>query len=125
MATDSENDKLFENYLAILPLSERPQTGPQKYRLYNEWEAGLKQELTRWRDELAALGSQTVDGQLVFNNARERLLRLFEAEAREAGLLPQRHIRETPLQTPVEEHASTDSLDSWRVEDLRRARRMD
>ena len=112
LANDSENDKLFENYLAILPLSERPQTGPQKYRLYNEWEAGLKQELTRWRDELAALGSQTVDGQLVFNNARERLLRLFEAEAREAGLLPQRHIRETPLQTPVEEHASTDSLDS-------------
>ena len=34
------------------------------------------------------LTSQPVDGQRIFNNARDRLLRLFEAEAREAGLLP-------------------------------------
>ena len=49
LSDDSENDKLFENYLATLPLSERPQTGPQKYRLHNEWEAGLRQELAGWR----------------------------------------------------------------------------
>ena len=40
---------------------------------------------------------------LIFNNARDRLLRLLEAEAREAGLLPQSNLRETPLRTMLEE----------------------
>ena len=37
---------------------------------------------------MARLEAQQVNGRLVFHNARERLLRLLEAEAREADLLP-------------------------------------
>ena len=111
LADDNELDKLFENHLATLPVKERPQTDPQKYRLYNEWEAGLRRELEKWQEELAALEAQSINGQMVFNNARDRLLRLLEAEAREAGLLPQRHIREMPLQAPVKENSLKEGRD--------------
>lgn len=89
LADDDELDRLFENHLDGLQAEERPETRPQERRLFTEWESGLKQELTEWSQELAVLESQAVDIQLVFHTARERLLRLFEAEARETGLLPQ------------------------------------
>ena len=69
-------------------LWDRPRTaGPQKYRLFGEWEAGARQELADWKVELANLEAHPVNDQLVVNNARERLLRMFEAEAREMGLV--------------------------------------
>ena len=114
LADDNELDRLFENHLATLPSAERPQTRPQERRLFNEWEGGFKQELAGWRIELAALESQSIDGQLIFNNARNRLMRLFEAEAREAGLLPRKQIREMPLQGPDEEPFGSDLIDSGR-----------
>ena len=41
--------------------------------------------------------SRVVDGDLVFSNARDRLLKLLEAEASEAGLRPRLGLREAPL----------------------------
>ena len=102
LADDAELGKLFENYLDTLPTAERPQTFPQKSRRYTEWEGNIRRELAEWRDELAGLEDQPLDKQLVYNNARDRLMRLFEAEAIEAGLLPREHIREESPQAPVE-----------------------
>ena len=112
LADDNVLYKLFENHLTALPTVERPQTKPQESRLFSEWEGGFKQELVGWRKELATLESQSIDGQLIFNNARDQLMRLFEAEARDAGLLPRKQIREMPLQGPDEEYSSRASLDS-------------
>ena len=112
LADDNVLYKLFENHLTALPTVERPQTRPQESRLFSEWEGGFKQELVGWRKELATLESQSIDGQLIFNNARDQLMRLFEAEARDAGLLPRKQIREMPLQGPDEEYSSRASLDS-------------
>ena len=106
LADDNELDKLFENHLATLPTAERPQTRPQERRLFNEWEGGLKQELAEWRKELATLESQSIDGQLIFNNARDQLMRLLEAEAREADLLPQSRTQQRTHEAPVEDYSS-------------------
>ena len=103
LSDDNVLYKLFENHLTALPTAERPQTKPQESRLFSEWEGGFKQELAGWRIELATLESQSIDGQSIWDNARDRLMRLLEAEAREAGLLPQSNLRETPLRTMLEE----------------------
>ena len=86
LADDNELTKLFENHIAALAAEDRPLTEPQKYRLYNEWEGGRRRGSADWKDELAKLDAQPIDGQLILNNARDRLLQLLEAEAREAGL---------------------------------------
>ena len=93
-------------------MSDKPQTNPQRYRLYNEWEIGLRRELANWKDELEKLEAQQVNGQLVFSNARERLLRMLETEARETGLIPRAQIREMPPQPPGQEYSNRDSLDT-------------
>ena len=107
-------DRAFENYLAKLPAAERPQTRSQDRRLFSEWMECFEKELALWREELAGLESQSIDGQLVLDNAKDQLLRLLEAEATEVGLLPQREIRETLLQGPFEEYSRAISLDSGR-----------
>ena len=114
LADDYELDKLFEDHLATLPTAERPQTRPQERRLFNKWEGGFNQELAGWRKELATLESQSIDGQSIWDNARDRLMRLFEAEARDAGLLPRKQFREMPLQGPDEEPFGSDLIDSGR-----------
>ncbi len=111
LANDYQIDKLFENHLATLAMTERPQTRREERRLFDEWEGGLKQELEGRKKELAALESQPMDGQLIFNNARERLLQMLEAEAIEAGLIPQNQIREIPSQGSDREYSNRRPLD--------------
>ena len=91
LADDNELDKLFDSHLDKMPVPERPQTRPQERRLFNDWEAGLKRDLAEWREELVKLETRPLDKQLFYNNAKARLIRLFDAEAREAGLLPEEH----------------------------------
>ena len=95
----------FEQHLHSLPDEQRPGNEPLKAIAFVDWKNSQESELNGWKEELANLEGQPIDGQLVFNNARDRLLRLFEAEAREAGMLPQRRIRETFIRTPVEERS--------------------
>lgn len=102
LVADNEMSKLFENYIVTLPAAERPQSARQKYRLYGNWEDDLRRELADWKAELSRLEAQTLDGQLVYDSAKHRLLRLLESEARGAGLLQQPRIRETPPVTPVQ-----------------------
>ena len=101
----------FEQHLNSLPYEQRPANERQKALMYGEWENGYKGEFDGWKEELVALESQPIDGQLIFNNARDRLMRLFEAEAIEAGLLPRKQIPGIPLQTPVENDSSHVSID--------------
>ena len=100
LADDNVISGLFESHIVTLPTDVRPQTFPQKSRLYIEWEGNLRRELAQWRNELATLESQRIDGQQVFDGAKERLLQLFEAEAKEAGLLPYQQTVEQ-LTSPV------------------------
>lgn len=96
LADNDKFDEVFENYIASLHAQDRPQSNRQKSHLLVEWEGGLRQELAAKRDELAKLEVQPVDKQLIVNNARTRLLQLFEGAAREAGLLAPKTIREVP-----------------------------
>ena len=112
LADDDKINEVFENYVVSLPLWERPRPGPQTYRLYSEWEGSMRQELASKRDELAELEAQPVDKQLIVNNARTRLLQLFEGAARETGLLPQNLIRETPEPRRIVENFSPVSINS-------------
>ncbi len=104
--------EIYENYVVSLPLWERPRPGPQTYRLYSEWEGDMRQELAAKRDELAKLEAQPVDKQLIINNARTRLLQLFEGAARDAGLLPPKPVRKTPEPRRIVENFSPVSTNS-------------
>ena len=84
---DGRMDRRFEQYRDSLPHDQRPFSRRQNANLYVEWESKLETELEGWKGELDRLEAQSVDGQLVLRNVRETLLRLLEAEAREAGLI--------------------------------------
>ncbi len=133
LADDDKINEIYENYVVSLPLWERPRPGRQTHLLYGEWEGDMKQELTAKRDELAKLEAQPVDKQVIINNARTRLLQLFEGAARDAGLLPRERIREVPERRKLAENlrpASTDTgewmtlvqLGEWGKEEFSRVR---
>ena len=87
----------FEQQLHSLPHGQRPANEPLKAIAFVDWKRKQESELNRWKEELADLGGQSIDWQLVLNKSKERLMRLLEAEAREAGLLPRKQIRDTPV----------------------------
>ena len=102
----------FKNYIAGLPDEARPKSELQEYRLFSEWEASLKQELAGWKDDLDKLNAKAPDGLLIYNSARERVLKALEAQALESGLLPQTpRRRETPEQRPITANANPASAD--------------
>lgn len=90
----------FELHLDSLPFGQRPANERQKAVLYAAWEDEQRAELAGWKETLAALQAQPVDGRQIFENAQERLLRLLAAEARELGLLPRQRIAENSRQAP-------------------------
>ena len=93
----------FEQHLQSLPDEQRPENEPLKAIAFVDWMNNQESELDGWKKELANLENLSVDGQLVFSYAKDRLLRLLEAEGREAGLLPRAAPREAPLRTMLEE----------------------
>ena len=88
----------FEHHLQSIPVEQRPRMEALKAIAFVDWKNSQGLELDGWRKELADMESRVVDGDLVFSNARDRLLKLLGAEAREAGLLPRVNLREAPLQ---------------------------
>ena len=60
---------------------------------------------------MSTLESQPIDGQLIFGNARDSLLRLLEAEAIEAGLIPSKQLQEAPIDGSDREHSGRGVLD--------------
>ena len=86
---NSALDELFADYLRSLPDDQRPKSSIDQSRLHIEWHGNFTKEIAEWKEQLARLKNQTIDKQLIFNRARERLLQLFRREARVAALLPQ------------------------------------
>ncbi len=93
-------EELFQNHVDGLPTAKRPQSRPQEHRAFINWEDGFRRELTQWRKELAELETKPLDKRLAYENAKDRLLRLLEAEAREAGFLSQDEVQAQPAQPP-------------------------
>lgn len=87
LSDESVLDELFEEYLNFLPESQKPTNNPQKYRMFSEWEGGLRAELADKRTELTRLESQPIDKQAIFNSARDRTLSVLKRESETAGLI--------------------------------------
>ena len=86
------SDRLIQSYkdhIATLPEESRPKGELEEYRLFPEWENSLIQDMARWKAELEWLDSKAVDGRLIYNNTKERVLQVLESAAREGGLFPQ------------------------------------
>ena len=81
--------QLFKGHLAGLPDNVRPKSELDEYRMFPNWEEGLKGELADWKGELSKLESKAPDRKLIFSQARERVLKVLEDQARESGLLPE------------------------------------
>ena len=75
----------FKNHIAALPDEVRPKSELEEYRLFPEWEDSLKQELAGWKAELDKLNAKVPDRQLIYTNAKERVLQALESVAQEPG----------------------------------------
>ena len=106
----------FERHMLAAPVDQRPDSDAVKAITFVKWMDEQKAELDKWREELANMESQPIDVQLIYDSARERLLRLFDAEARDAGLFPEKRRRtrrrEMPIQAPAQEPSSIVSNES-------------
>ena len=113
MESDLNDDNLveFKKHLDSLPFTQSPTNERQRYALYFDWKSNLETDLERLRTEFSRLESQSVDGQLVVRNVRERLLRLLEVEAREAGLVQRVSIRTGTLQQRFAGNSGRDPAD--------------
>ena len=109
---DSSMDARYEEYRDSLPEEQLPASRRQDSNLFVEWENRLKSELQLWKDEFDSLEAQIVDGQLVHRNVRERIIRLLEAEARQAGLIP-RAISRAEFQQQGAEGNNGESVGHW------------
>ena len=89
LTDESLLESLFENHIVMLPTDHRPHSNPQKYRMFTEWEGGLRRELDNWRNELVRLEDKPIDKQLVFNGAEERATGLLRRAAQSVHLLPE------------------------------------
>lgn len=83
-----EMDKLFAEYLDTLPDDQRPRSGLDRSYRQVEWHTNLKKELADLKEEVSALKPPSVDKQMIFANAEERLLNLLRSEAAAVGLFP-------------------------------------
>lgn len=89
MTDESLLESAFENYIGSLPTNQRPQSNPQKYRMFAGWEGGLQEEVASLRSELARLEDKPVDKQLVFSGAEDRVTELLRRAAQFVHLLPE------------------------------------
>ena len=83
-----ELDHQFEAYINNLPDEERPANKPQEYRMYGHWEQNLRSELDNWKSKLSELASRSSNREVIFNKARDKMIRLLKIAAQSADLLP-------------------------------------
>lgn len=101
---DAELDKLFADYRSSLPDDRRPKSSRkiEWSRLFVKWHDNFAKELDSWKEELAELENQPIDKRLIFDSARERLMRSFRHEADAAGLWPQDNVVGESVSRPRE-----------------------
>ncbi|MCY4082958.1 MAG: DEAD/DEAH box helicase family protein [Caldilineaceae bacterium] len=88
MADETLLESAFEAYLSSLSTDQHPQNNPQKYRMFTEWENGLRKETESLKIELARLKVKPLDKQLVFRGAEDRVMSLFRRSAQSVHLVP-------------------------------------
>ena len=86
---DAKLDALFDEHIAMMAASERPQGRVQESRAFADWESSIKSELAGWRNELSVLESRPVDTAAIFNSARNKAMYLLRRAAQAADLLPE------------------------------------
>ncbi len=89
MADETLLESAFEQYVGSLPTDQHPQSNPQKYRLFTEWENGLREKVDSLSNELGRLKEKPIDRQLVFREAEGRVTSLFRRAAQSVHLLPE------------------------------------
>ena len=58
LADDGELEDAFQRYMANLPLSQHPQSGPEQHRMFSRWEDSLKRELEDLENRFGWTGIQ-------------------------------------------------------------------
>ncbi len=102
----------FKVHIAALPEEGRPKSQLEEYRLFPDWEDGLKRELADWKAELEKLEEIVPDRRVIYNNARERVLRALDDQAMQAGLLPRTTARRaTPTQRTIAQNPNPAPVD--------------
>ncbi len=108
-------DEMFAEYLKGLPDDQRPKSSIDRSRLHVKWHGHFTKEIAEWKEELSGLKNQIIDKQLIFNRARERLMRVFRREAQDAALLPQDTVARAAALRSIE--AKTPGLRSYEGHD--------
>ena len=100
--------QVFNDHITELPEESQPKSELEKYRLFPKWESDFKQGLAEWKNELDNLESKSLDGRLIYNNARARVLQALESVAQETGLLPRTtpNRRASPAQNQLAENSN-------------------
>lgn len=88
LVDESSLDTKFENHLKSLPIDERPQNNPQKYRMFTEWENDLRNDLREWRKEIARLEDEPVDRRRIFERVAHTTIEILCQAAQDTDLLP-------------------------------------
>ena len=88
---EAQLEALFDDHIAAMPASERPQGRVQVSRAFTDWEGSIKSELAGWRDELSALESRPIDKAAIFGSARNKAMSLLRRAAQAADLSPDEH----------------------------------
>ena len=87
LSDESLLDELFENHLNNLPENLKPNSNPQKYRMFSKWEFDIKSELDDKKNELEHWIGQPLDTDLILERSRSRVLTILSREAKSANLL--------------------------------------
>ncbi len=88
-------DRQFEDYLAALPPERSPRNRPEESRMFVEYERGRRRALAASRNELAELGTHTVDMSETFERFQASFMRVLQSELE--GMNPSYDVTESPL----------------------------
>ena len=112
---------LFNEHIAGLQESERPDDPIQQGLMIAEFVNSLRSELAGWKDELAELENRPVDKQAIFDSARNKAMYLLQREAQAIAFLyedPENAIE--PLPTSDDSRQPNRDTNDWRrLSDLR------
>ena len=65
-------ERQFEDYLAKLPIEQRPRSTVEKFRLFNKWESERRKVVSDHKNDLEKLKARPIDQSAVFNNVQAR-----------------------------------------------------
>lgn len=74
---EAKKEGLFDDHIAALPASERPQNRAQELQAFADWQRSTASNLNEWRNELSELESRPVDKAAIFNSARNKAVYLL------------------------------------------------